>query len=827
MKSSTKTVALVLAGTALSGSWGCQPKKQEAPELTLQLKAVAPSGDPLPGVAVEALGQPRGQTDAQGQLSFPFRKDVGDEFTVAATLDRPGLKFKPWQQTIVVRKWDPTKPETMQYPVEARLEPVELSSIVELQTGGAPATGADLKIDGKPAKLDADGRATVDLAGQFSRSAKLSVRLKDFEPYEQTATLHAGETVPVSLVKIGAVYGKVLVAYESMERLVPVPGAEVTLGGKVIGRTDAAGTLKYQAPDKDGTLEVRKSDFMPDKVTAKVAARRASQIVLTVVPRDAPVYRIALLPAKNGTPGDAEVESTLAEIDDKLNDFLFAHACFEKAPNAKAADAVVSVLASRADAGLLLAVKIDWVKGKPIGGFAESGKFARVKAICEAAAAKIVDVFPFEGHVLGFEEDKAITSLGSGKDRGVKKGDSVAVYHWAGTVPPKVVSVGKGVVRRVDGEFARVEWQKTTQPPAVGDKVVLLPRAADAAFSASAALTVKAGKEGAEKALSDVNVYRDGVWVGTTSANGEIRVPVAPGEKHVLLFVRSGIKPHQEEVRVAQGQESKNVLLPLSLSRFKLDSDPSGARVTVDDEDVGTTPLDTEVLMGFHRVKVEPTGEEWRSYDKVMEFTSLEEDYTGGRRIVLQKDALRKTDALIQKGDFDGAIALLSQVQPGHPDYSSAHHRLAGIYLDEKKEPARAVAEYLKVLELPENRELVNKRFAVTFLNLGRAYYQLGTPEGYEKAIEELTIARNNKRFFPPDGYDQATHDTLYFLALASHKLYHLRKDEGLLRETSTRWKEYFDFFPASLQNDQEVKQARTGAEQYYEEVKKKLKETE
>jgi tetratricopeptide (TPR) repeat protein len=220
-------------------------------------------------------------------------------------------------------------------------------------------------------------------------------------------------------------------------------------------------------------------------------------------------------------------------------------------------------------------------------------------------------------------------------------------------------------------------------------------------------------------------------------------------------------------------------------------------------------------------------GEEWRTYDKVMEFKSLEEDYTGARRITLQKNVLSQSDALLQKGDVDGAIALLAQVQPGHPDYSAAHHRLAGIYLDEKQDPAKAIAEYQRVLELPENRELVNKRFAVTFLNLGRAYYLLGTPEGYQKAIDELLIARTNKRFFPQDKHDQATHDTLYFLALASHKLYHARGEEGLLQETSARWKEYFDFFPASLQNHEEVKQARAGAEHYYEEVRRKLKEVE
>jgi len=672
----------------------------------------------------------------------------------------------------------------------------------------------------------------VDMAGSLSRSAKVSVRLKDFEPYEQTASLRAGETVPLPLVKIGAVYANLLVAYESMEHLVPVPDADVSLSGKPIGKTNASGTLKYQAPDKAGTLEIKKGGFLPETVTAKAPARQAVQVVALLVPRDAPVYRIALRAPKNGTPGDAEVESALPEIEDKLGDHLFSHACFERAKSEKAADAVVSALASRGEGGLLLSVTVSWANGKPIGGFAESGKFSRVKNLAEAAASKVVDVFPFEGHVLGFEEDKIITSLGSGKDRGVKKGDGVALYHWDGKAPAakqptKLAPLGKAVVRKVDKEFSRVELQKSAQKPEVGDKVVLLPRAAEAAFSSAVALTVKAGREGAERPFADVNVYRDGVWVGATSASGEIRVPAAAGEKHVFLFVRSGIKPYQEEIKVGQAQEAKTVLLPQALSRLKLESEPSGTRVLVDDEDVGTTPLETDVIMGFHRVKLEASGEEWRTYDKVMEFTALEENYTGGKRIQLQKDMLKQSDLMIQRGNVDGAIALLGQVAPGHPDYSAAHHRLAGLYLDEKKDPAKAVAEYQKVLDLPENRELVNKRFAVTYLNMGRAYYQLGTPESYQKAIDQLLVARNNKRFFPQDQYDQATHDTLYFLALSTHKLYHSRADERVLQETSARWKEYFDFFPASLQNDAEVKQARAGAEHYYEEIKKKLKETE
>ena len=824
------TVVVGLVGTWSLGLAGCAkepPAPPPPPTLSVQLKAVTPEGEPLPGVSVEALGKTQGRTDAEGKLSFQFVKDAGEEFTVSATLESPGLEFKPWQQVVVVRKPDPSRPETLTYVLEARLEPKALSATIEVQAGGAPVAGAEVRIDGKPAKLDADGRTTVPLTTSLSRSAKVSVRLKDFEPLDQSVDLKAGETLPLSLIKIGVVYGKLLVAYEAMGRMVPIAGAEVALGGKPIGKTDAAGTLKYAAPDKPGTLEVKKEGFLPDAATATAPARKAAQVFALLVPREAPVYRLALLPAKSGTPGDTEVDGAVAEIDDKFSDHLFSHPCFEKAKDEKSADAVVSVLASKAEGGLLLSVKVAWAKGKPIGGFIESGKFSRVNSLSESAASKVLEVFPFEGYVLGSEEGRKITSLGSGKDRGVKKGDSVALYHWDGSLPPKLIALGKAVVRKVDAEFSRIELQKGAQEPAIGDKVVLLPRAVEAAFSSAVNLTVKAGREGSERPFADVNVYRDGIWVGVSSSSGEIRVPVAPGEKHVLLFVRSGIAPHQETIAGGEALEQKTVLMPQTLSRLKLESEPSGARVLVDDEDVGTTPLETDVLMGFHRVKVEAAGTEWRAYDKVLEFKALEEDYTGGRRIVLQKDLLGQSDALIQKGNTDGAIALLSQAQPGHPDYSAAHHRLAGLYLDQKKDPTRAIAEYQKVLDLPENRELVNKRFAVTFLNMGRAYCLLGTPDGYQKAIDQLLIARNNKRFFPQRQYDEATHDTLYFLALASHKLYYARGGEGLLQETSTRWKEYFDFFPPALQDDPEVKKARSGAEHYYEEVKRKLKEVE
>jgi hypothetical protein len=814
--------------SAVGLGFGCRKEEERPsrPSLTVRFNAVAPEGEPLAGVSVEALGKTQGATDANGELAFSFAADAGEELVVAATLDRPGMRFKPWQQSVVVRKWDAARPETLEYRLQAKLEPVALTSRIELDTGGAPVTGAEVRIDGKPAKPDPDGRLEVDMGARFARPAKVSVRVKDFHPFEETATLRAGETFVARLIKIGVVYAKVLVAYPVRDRLVPVAGADVALAGKPIGKTDAAGTLRYQAPNKEATLEVRKDGFLPSPATGTAPAKRATQVIVSLVPREAPVHRLLLLPPTNGSPGDAEVEAALSEIEDQLSDHVFSLACFEKAESEKTADAVVSAVASRAEGGILLSVRVAWVKGKTIGGFAESGKLARIKAVCEDAASRIVEVFPFEGHVLGFEENRVITSLGSGKSRGVKKGDGVALYHWDGTTPIKLGPLGKAVVRRVDADFSRVELQGRAQKPVVGDAVVLLPRAVEAAFDSGVTFTVKAGTAGAEKPFPNVNVYRDGLWIGATSDSGQIQVPVASGEKHVFLFVKGSIRPYREEITAAGPAEQRTVLFPETTSRLKMESEPSGARVRVDDEEVGVTPLETDVLRGFHRVVVDAGGD-WRPYDKVMEFTVAEENYSGSRRLVLQKDALKESEAALDRGDTDGAIAVLSRVQPGHPDYSAAHHRLAGLYLDEKKDAAKAIEEYRKVLELPENRELVNKRFAVTFLNLGRAYYMLQTAEGYQKAIEQLVIARENKRFFPRDQHDRATHDTLYFLALASQKLYHGTGGDRLLQETSSRWKDYFDYFPPSLQGADEFKQARASGEQYYEEIRRKLKEGE
>jgi hypothetical protein len=840
-------LVLLVAGIAFLGY---QQGWIAPPELVVELTATAPDGGPLPGVVVEALGEARGETDNDGKLVFSFHRGVGEEFTVSAKLEQPGFEFAPWEQGVVVRKWDRKDPETLRYPLEAVLEPVAISAAIRVDAEGSPAAGASVSLDGKSlGKTDENGMLAVDLGDQVSRSGKVAVSLKGYKRWRDMVDLRGNATVDVSLSKIGIIYGSLRATYESMGRLVPVPGAQVVLGGKSLGKTDEKGSLRIALPSRSTSAEVTKEGFLPEPAVATVS-KRTKAVNVTLYPEDAPVYRLVVLPSINGKPGDRDVESALTEVEDMLSDYLFSYACFrrvdsrvfldgaeaaglseekllaegwDKTAIAGLADAVVSTEVTN-DNRLYVSVQVVSANGERLGAFVESDKRSKVRSISENASKKIVEIFPFEGHVLGMNESNIVASLGSGQDRGLKKGNSVTFYKLGSVSPPTLTPIGKGKIKSIKAEGSMVEPVGNIADLALGDKIVVAPRNREAAFNASLALTVMAGRKGSEQPFPDVNVYRDGTWVGITSQNGELDVPVASGDKHEFLFVKTGIAPHSEDIKAKGRRAQQVVILPNAMARLRLESEPAGAQVTLDGKLLGITPLDTDVPMGFRRIRLD-AGEEWRVFDKVLEITRIEEDYTGARRLVLERDVLVHAEKLLADGDVQGAIGVLSAVPSTHSDFSAAHNRLGGIYLDVTKEPAKAVAEFEKVLSRPENKQLVNKRFTVTFLNLGRAYYLTGTPEGSEKAIAPLLTARDNKRFFPRDEYERASHDTLYFLALASHKLYYAKPSDKLLNETARRWRDYFDFFPDELKSDADVQQARAGAEHYYKEIQRKLGE--
>ena len=841
-------VAIVGVAAVVGGIVAYQKGAIFPPTVMLEVTASQTDGAPLGGVAVQVDGQEKGETDAQGRLLVPLAgPDPGSELTLRAAYERPGVRFTPVEERVVVRRWERKDPDSLRLRVPVTLEAVQVVSEIAVESAGTPLAGADVLLDGKKVGTsDQAGLVKVELAPRLSRDAKLAVNLKGYEEHVADATLAGGERVTVTLAKRGA-NSVVRVVQERLGRWIGVEGAEVTVDGQKAGKTDAAGAVRVVAPSKEAKVEVRKSGWQPEPAKGRLPGGQSAEVTVALAPASAPTYRVAILPPTSAVIGEKEIDDLLPEIEERLTDYLFAHSVFERVdPEAfqkgmkaakltpaklmangwdgtslgNTADVAISTVASKAEGDVVLSIRAVSVKGKTLAGLAEAGKATKLKLLCESATDKILEAFPFEGHVVEVADGRVVTSLGKAGDRSVRRGGAMAVYR-IGPGKGKGVALnelGRGKVKTVEDTRSELEVAGAVKAQ-VGDKVAWIPPQTAATLDGMVTFTVKAGKEGTERAMSDVSVYRNGVWVGATSPIGELKVPVPTGEKVSFIFVRGGIPAHVEMLKIDKGQDRLSVLMPAALCRLKLESEPSGARVTVDGEDMGTTPLEADVFMGFHRVKVDAGGD-WRAFDKVLELVSLEEDLTGGKRIALQKDVLKEAEIRLARGDVDGAIAVLQGVGKDHPDYSQAHHRLAGIYLDEKSDADRAIQEFETVLSLPENRELVNKRFAVTFLNLGRAYY---LQKGYDKAISQLTVARDNKRFFPREAHDRATHDTLYYLALSSHKLYHAQRNERVLQETAARWKDYFDFFPESLKEDAEVKTARTGSEHFYEEIKRKL----
>jgi tetratricopeptide (TPR) repeat protein len=235
--------------------------------------------------------------------------------------------------------------------------------------------------------------------------------------------------------------------------------------------------------------------------------------------------------------------------------------------------------------------------------------------------------------------------------------------------------------------------------------------------------------------------------------------------------------------------------------------------------------------LGFHTVRL-TAGENYRDWESVIEFDKKIEDRTGPNKIVLYKDYMKLGEAAESKGNVDAAIAAYAATVSGHPDYSDAHHRLAQLYLDEKDDFNGAIREFENVLSLPENEQLIFKQYAVAYTNLGHAYYEKGNntmaenrneaAQYYAKAVQNLKIAKQNTRFFPAEEYDQAVHDTYFYLALSYQKLFMITARSNMLSDANLAWRDYFDFFPRSLEGDPVFTEHRATAKKFWDQIKDK-----
>jgi tetratricopeptide (TPR) repeat protein len=842
----------ILLATAVLGACG--------ERIDIEVKASI-DGQPAPQAKVIVDREELGVTDARGLFTQRLRKKAGTEVEVTVSKEAPGYRIEPWKTAFLVKL--PKGDQIVTYRVEADLKATRYVT-VRVSEGGTPVPEAKVTIGGKEEGVtDAKGEFVYSYRAQPAKGAEIGVAKTGFSAYRATRQLEPGQVVEVALNRQTVVAIKAMT--DEYGRVSGVPGLSVSLDGKVVGKTDAQGNYSYDyrgEPGKKAVIALAAPGYVP--ATWRTSVRLEGQVNLQhyFYPTAPRPIRIGIYRVVGNTPG-VDLKEIASQAEQALATQLFKFPAFREVPAERlqaevnqrklsierittkgwldtplraSVDMIVLGSVAKDDGGYLVEVKFHTANGKII--FSEIARARNAGGINGAVrdiASNVIERFPLEGTVVGKEEDRYRINIG--KSWRIARGTEFTLTTPTFAEGGKVAGyreTGRIEVTRGDdsSSLAEVATLKQGEKVQIGDRVVrrFAREGGEGDQRTYFLLTAKGGVGTDVNPLAGANVYLNGEWAGATGANGQAEVPLRLGRNYTLTLYRHGYQQLTDKIRVGKSGEAREFLLAANNVLFKVDSLPSSATVYIDDEQIGKTPITggKQITLGFHSVRI-TYGEDYRDFFQVMEFTQKEEDRTGDRRIVLQKDFLKMGERARQQGDIDGAIKAYASTEREHPDYAEAHRRLGDIYLDEKEDYDRAIAEFEAVLSLPENEQLIYKQFAVTFTNLGHAYCEKGNRlvDGdrtaastyFAKAIKALQTAKQNTRFFPSAEYDEAVHDTYYYTALSYHKLYLMTKQPAVMNSASLAWREYFDFFPKKLEGNPAFVQAREGARRYRDQI--------
>ncbi len=847
-----KTWFTFISAALLISLAGCAPKPVEF-DLSV---SVSFDGHPLRDAEVLVDGASVGTTNSRGSFTKAIAKLPDHPIKVEVRKEEGKIRTTSWETTFSIKKRKDGEPK------ESKSFSVALQRYVDVAVthDGAPVAGAKVKVEGETAgETGQDGFLQVPVAKWPKSGVHLSAQKEGMGETEITFKGESGDKVDIVLYKEASVQ---IEALEERNGIVkPIQGAVVSVAGREVGKTGANGIYTYHQKGKlGGTVPVRisASGYAPSSFTHEITMGGSKQVRQFFYSAVASQPRVAVVGFSANTRGE-DISDVVKAVEPRFVEELFGAKAFKQVPTATAKNLIKRSKLSYAKLkttgwrGTPLAEQVDvLVFGSVARGEGDSyvveasfyesdGKLVMTQAAVLSRTgswrigrtmgeivSNAVANYPFSGVVTGKEDGNVQINLG--RSQFTLDSDDVFLLKPAkrdadGRITG-YVDGGAYKVRRIRDEQTEIVARSSSAAPAkVGDRVVRLNAAVSGAAEGSdkVVFAVTGGKEGEGEALSGANLYIDERWVGTTDRKGEASIPLRLGHKYDLIVYHHGYQQASKTIKPEKKGERLQFALKSFSSDLTIESDPSGAAVYLDDARIGTTPITQAypVTLGFHTMRVD-AGSGYRAWEEVVEFDKAEEALTGDRMITLYKDYLKAGDAAEEAGKFDEAIRLYSAAPKEHPDYAEIHSRLGQVYLDDKHETDRAVAEFELVQAIPEVRELVYKQYAIVYTNLGKAYYTKGAAlvksdrnkavEYFAKAIKALDRARENTRFFPDDRHDEAVHDTYYYRALSYHNLYQITGREALRANVEAAWNEYLDFFPEKLHSDPEFEHLRESA---------------
>ena len=781
------------------------------------------NGELIEGATIRIAGKSVGKTDESGEYVYEYSRMPKKGLKLQAALKG----YRGWKKSVRIKPGQ-------RYEVELNKKP--LPQLAKTSPPPAPAV----------TKLSPP-KATVTKAKAKAPQAKKKAAAPKAKVHKATIYISA-----------------VTEAYGVSKGIAAVG---VSINGKRVGKTNTKGkytyTYKGSSPG-EVKLTLSASGYIPQKWETKVRLRNKSTVKRYFYPAKPKPIKVGVYGFVSNSP-EEDLSAILDQIEGAVSTNLFRYGCFQKVsksqlrammlkagldmetistkgwqhtPLVRSVDMMISGNVTQADQGLAIETTVIGANGKIL--LSQINKARQKKNVANTSkliANSIIDQFPFEGTIAAVDDQGYRINLGKADYR-IRRGSQfkylIAEMERSGRVKG-YQDAGTLRVVETDASFSWAEVVDLNDKAEVkiGDRVVRRFYLDEQRETQKATLLLSAngGTPPDDLALWGVNVYLNNTWVGTTASNGKVEIPLNLYEEYDIQLSRHGYQPLLDTISADENKQTKEYFLEMANALFKVESQPAGAEVFVDGVKIGTTPLLDGKLVnfGFRKVRLSAGGE-YRDWRRVMEFNRPEVELLGSNKVVFLKDYLKIGRNAEQNGDIDAAIRAYSSTEKGNPDYSEARHRLAQLYMDQKRDYDGAVREFENVLSLPENQQIIYKQFAVTYTNLGHSYYRKGmamlqkdkkaAAGNFAKAIKNLNIAKQNTRFFPNRQFDEAVHDTYYYLALSYHKLYLITKKRALVEKANLAWREYFDFFPKKLEAKANFVKIRNSARIYWDQIK-------
>ena len=830
-------------------------------KLDLEVRARM-DAQPASQAKVMVDGQEQGITDGTGVFAKGIQRKPGAEVEVLVVKELPGYHIKPWKTSFLVKL--PKDGAVDKYTFDADLQATRFITLAATEKG-APVADATVSVNDKEiGKTDAGGELVYEYKTLPKTGVTLTVSKTGYAAWQKTGALEPGERLAVALSRRSIV--TVTALTEQYGHTSPVAGVAVSIDGRAVGKTDDRGVYTYASegtPGRRVQLALSLPGYIPEEWKTAVTLAGPATIQRYFYPTTPKQIRVGVYRFGGNTLG-VDLKEIVAQTESAVSSQLFKYSVFREVPSAeleaevkraklgidrittkgwqdtplrRTVDMIVLGGVAKDDKGFVIEAKFYTSGGQLI--LSQVSRARDTGAITSAAreiAANMMERFPFEGTVVAVEDGYYRINIGKlyRISRGTDLTLTAATLGEAGKVV-RYRETGRLKVKRAEdaGSVAEVDDLKKGEGIKIGDRVVRrVRREGDEERDRTYFILATRGGLAPDVApLPRVNVYLNNDWAGSTGADGKAEVSIRLGKSYELLLYRHGYQQVNEKIKVEKSGDTRDFVLSVNNALFKVASEPSSAAVFVDGDQLGKTPIleGKPVGLGFHTVQL-TLGEDYRDWEEVVEFDKKIEDRTGDRRIALHRDYLKLGERATQKGDTDGAIQAYASADKRHPDYSEAHHRLARIYLDEKNDYDAAIREFESVLSLPQNQQLIYKQFAVAFTNLGHAYYEKGNSlvekdreaaaQSFARAIQNLQIAKQNTRFLPIAHYDEALHDTYFYLALSYHKLYLVTRKDALMNNATLAWREYFDFLPKKLEGNPVFERNREAARKYSAQIK-------